>query len=59
MKLSELLKAISPVTVSSQADPEIAGLYYDSRQVRPGGLFFALRGVSSDGHRFIPDAPQS
>jgi UDP-N-acetylmuramoyl-L-alanyl-D-glutamate--2,6-diaminopimelate ligase len=56
MKLSELLHAITPITVSSQADPEIDGLYYDSRQVRPGGLFFALRGVSSDGHHFIPVA---
>ena len=27
----------------------------DSRQVRPGGLFFALRGEKVDGHRFLQD----
>jgi UDP-N-acetylmuramoyl-tripeptide--D-alanyl-D-alanine ligase len=28
----------------------------DSREVQPGGLFFALRGAETDGHRFIGDA---
>jgi UDP-N-acetylmuramoyl-L-alanyl-D-glutamate--2,6-diaminopimelate ligase len=28
----------------------------DSRRVDPGGLFFAVRGRSADGHRFIPQA---
>ncbi|MHB8572031.1 MAG: UDP-N-acetylmuramoyl-tripeptide--D-alanyl-D-alanine ligase [Candidatus Dormibacteria bacterium] len=28
----------------------------DSRQVGPGGLFFALRGAERDGHDFIDDA---
>jgi UDP-N-acetylmuramoyl-L-alanyl-D-glutamate--2,6-diaminopimelate ligase len=38
---------------------EIKGLYYDSRQVQPGGLFFALKGLAADGHRFIADALQA
>lgn len=28
----------------------------DSRQVRPGGLFFALKGADLDGHDFVADA---
>ena len=28
----------------------------DSREVRQGGVFFALRGAEMDGHRFVPDA---
>ncbi len=28
----------------------------DSREVVPGGVFFALRGAEMDGHDFVPDA---
>ncbi len=34
----------------------ISSVAYDSRQVRPGGLFFAIQGEKTDGHRFIPQA---
>jgi UDP-N-acetylmuramoyl-L-alanyl-D-glutamate--2,6-diaminopimelate ligase len=59
MKLAELLKVISPLAVSGNADQDITGLYYDSRQVKPGGLFFALKGVASDGSLFIDKALQA
>ncbi len=35
---------------------EIAALAYDSRQVRPGGLFIAIPGTHTDGRRFLADA---
>ena len=38
------------------ADPEITGVTADSRQVRPGFLFAALPGSSTDGRAFIPAA---
>jgi UDP-N-acetylmuramoyl-L-alanyl-D-glutamate--2,6-diaminopimelate ligase len=38
------------------ADPVVTGLCYDSRRVKPGNLFFALRGLHADGHRFIAGA---
>jgi UDP-N-acetylmuramoyl-L-alanyl-D-glutamate--2,6-diaminopimelate ligase len=56
MKLAQLLGCLSEARVTGDADIEIAGLYYDSRQVRPGGLFFALRGVNSDGSLFVEAA---
>lgn len=56
MKLSVLCQILEPVTVSGPLQGDVNGLYYDSRQVRPGGLFFALRGASVDGHRFVEDA---
>ena len=31
-------------------------LEYDSRRVRPGQLFFAIRGMKADGTTFIPEA---
>ena len=38
------------------ADTEIKGITADSREVVPGGLFVAVRGVAVDGHRFIGKA---
>ena len=41
----------------SGAQPEtITGVSLDSRQVRPGTVFVALRGSASDGRRYIPAA---
>jgi UDP-N-acetylmuramoyl-tripeptide--D-alanyl-D-alanine ligase len=31
-------------------------VHTDSREVQPGGLFFALKGATTDGHRFLADA---
>jgi UDP-N-acetylmuramoyl-L-alanyl-D-glutamate--2,6-diaminopimelate ligase len=55
MKLHELLGPEVDVP-PAHADPEIAGLTADSRQVRPGWLFAALPGSKADGARFIADA---
>jgi UDP-N-acetylmuramoyl-L-alanyl-D-glutamate--2,6-diaminopimelate ligase len=56
MKLSQLLGCLSGARVTGDSGIEIDALYYDSRQVRPGGLFFALHGVKSDGCQFIAPA---
>jgi UDP-N-acetylmuramoyl-L-alanyl-D-glutamate--2,6-diaminopimelate ligase len=37
-------------------DPLVTGLEYDSRKVKPGDLYFALRGIHADGHQYIADA---
>jgi len=34
----------------------LAGVSIDTRTLRPGDLFFAIRGPNQDGHRFIPAA---
>jgi UDP-N-acetylmuramoyl-L-alanyl-D-glutamate--2,6-diaminopimelate ligase len=56
MKLSQLLKNCPVLQVHGNMDLEVTGLHYDSRQVRQGDAFFALRGVVSDGHSFISSA---
>jgi len=38
------------------AKGSFTSVHTDSREVQPGGLFFALRGAETDGHRFIADA---
>ncbi|MDR1047507.1 MAG: UDP-N-acetylmuramoyl-L-alanyl-D-glutamate--2,6-diaminopimelate ligase [Treponema sp.] len=37
-------------------DTVIRGIEYDSRNIKPGCLYFALPGLHSDGHDFIDDA---
>ncbi len=56
MKLSELLTTIKDFKLHGGSDTEISGVTCDSRAVKPGMLFFALRGTNTDGHRYIPAA---
>jgi UDP-N-acetylmuramoyl-L-alanyl-D-glutamate--2,6-diaminopimelate ligase len=53
MKLAQLLSCLDGAQVTGDSDVDIAGLHYDSRSVRPGGLFFGLHGVKSDGCQFL------
>jgi UDP-N-acetylmuramoyl-L-alanyl-D-glutamate--2,6-diaminopimelate ligase len=57
MRLSTLLSTWPdhlPQTASG--DPDITLVTADSRQVKPGTLFVAVRGDNVDGHRYIPNA---
>ena len=54
MKLSEFT-GILPVS-GAAGDLAVTGLTADSRQVRPGFLFFALSGSKADGAGFAADA---
>jgi UDP-N-acetylmuramoyl-L-alanyl-D-glutamate--2,6-diaminopimelate ligase len=56
MKLSELLKNVKPLSVVGDVETEIAGVKIDSRQIRPGYLFVAMKGTQVDGHQFIQKA---
>ena len=41
---------------AASGDFQVSGVEIDSRDVREGDLFFALKGESMDGHRFIEGA---
>lgn len=48
---------LSKINIEGQrgvTDTTVSSLAYDSREVKEGALFFALRGLHTDGHRFIP-----
>src|SRR6059058_3496897 len=42
--------------LSQSGNPSISGIEYDSRRVKPGDAFVAMRGESSDGNNFIDKA---
>ena len=56
MILNKLLKNVKPLGVTGDAEVEITGVKIDSRQVKPGCLFVAMKGTQVDGHKFIPKA---
>ena len=55
MKLKQLFKDI-PVTWKGSKETKILSLTANSKNVAPGALFFAKRGKTGDGHRFIAEA---
>lgn len=56
MKLSEILKEVKTSDCVFDPEVEIEGVAYDSRKVKPGYLFVALRGHHLDGHDYLRDA---
>ena len=56
MRLSELLVGLDINWAIGAANPECAGLAYDSRRVTPGMVFFALSGEKTDGHAHAAEA---
>lgn len=53
MKLLDLITSIELVSVLGNTDRSIGALVFDSRKVTQDSIFFAIRGVSNDGHSFI------
>ncbi|MBX6379754.1 MAG: UDP-N-acetylmuramoyl-L-alanyl-D-glutamate--2,6-diaminopimelate ligase [Thermoflavifilum aggregans] len=54
--LRDILTDVPLVRLSGTADVPVDEITADSRQVKPGTLFFAIRGLHADGHQFISQA---
>ena len=54
IKLSKLLEEIDPIEVIGETEKNIIGVHSDSRKVEKDSLFVAVRGVTTDGHKYIP-----
>lgn len=57
--LTDLIQEVPGVLQAPEKDACISGIALDSRLVKPGSLFVAVRGDNTDGHRYIPDAIQA
>ena len=57
-RLADILNRIPTLHTAGDTGISIGRIHFDSRTVEPGDVFVAVRGVQTDGHRFIPNAIQ-
>lgn len=53
-KLSRLLKEITVLETIGTTDKNVCSLASDSRKAEKEGIFVAVKGVTTDGHKYIP-----
>jgi UDP-N-acetylmuramoyl-L-alanyl-D-glutamate--2,6-diaminopimelate ligase len=56
IRLKELTKQVKQATISGNPEVDIVNIDYDSRRVRPQGLFIAVKGFKQDGYDFVEQA---
>jgi len=59
MRLRDLIEGVDSLPLTGDLETEIDSIHYDSRRIKPGSLFVAIRGFRQDGHDFIPQALQA
>jgi len=52
----DLIAEITAVGSSGSSSQPITGIEYDSRRVRPGSVFVAMKGGTTDGNRYVDKA---
>jgi UDP-N-acetylmuramoyl-L-alanyl-D-glutamate--2,6-diaminopimelate ligase len=55
-ELKDILYKVSLTSVYGDMQTDVNGVCFDSRKVKPGFLFVAVRGTQTDGHQFIAKA---
>ena len=53
MTLKQLIAATKPIKIIGDTDIEVTGIEIDSRQIKAGNVFIAMRGTQADGHNYI------
>jgi UDP-N-acetylmuramoyl-L-alanyl-D-glutamate--2,6-diaminopimelate ligase len=56
MQWNDLIAEVTAVGSGGASSEPITGIEYDSRRVRPGSVFVAMRGGSTDGNRYVDKA---
>ena len=51
---SEIAEVVGGTLVNARPGQRFSDYHFDSRQLADGGLFFALRTASADGHDYLP-----
>jgi len=56
MNWKDLIAEVTSVGSAGDSAQSVTGVEYDSRRVRPGAVFVAMKGGSTDGNRYIDKA---
>jgi UDP-N-acetylmuramoyl-L-alanyl-D-glutamate--2,6-diaminopimelate ligase len=56
MNWKELIDEVKAVGAIGGSDELVTGVEYDSRKVKPGSVFVAMKGGSTDGNRYVEKA---
>jgi UDP-N-acetylmuramoyl-L-alanyl-D-glutamate--2,6-diaminopimelate ligase len=56
MKWKELIDEVTAVGAGGGSEEPVTGVEYDSRKVKPGAVFVAMKGGSTDGNRYVEKA---
>jgi UDP-N-acetylmuramoyl-L-alanyl-D-glutamate--2,6-diaminopimelate ligase len=56
MNWNELIAEVTAVGAGGDSSQPVTGVEYDSRKVRPGAVFVAMKGGSTDGNRYVEKA---
>ena len=59
MKLEKILENVQLLETKGDMNIDITNISYDSRKLSIGGLFFAIKGFTLDGTKFIENAIQN
>jgi UDP-N-acetylmuramoyl-L-alanyl-D-glutamate--2,6-diaminopimelate ligase len=54
--LSDILYKVPIRSVAGSTGVEISGIQIDSRRIKKGSVFVAVKGNAADGHKFIEAA---
>ncbi len=56
MKFEHVIRGVETIDIRGDTEAEVSGIACDSRKVKTGSVFVAVRGFNSDGNAFIPEA---
>ncbi len=59
LKLAELVEGTGGNLLRGDLDSVFSSFVIDTRRLKPGGVFFALKGSRTDGHKFLEQAARA
>lgn len=59
IRINDLIRNVGIISITGEANPVIDSIEFDSRKVKAGTLFVAVKGTRNNGHDFIESAVKS